>query len=215
MDVEQARRRIARLWDKLAVPAYLLLAWSWVGRWSNLEFAVKKMDDFIELRYSRLILTLFGFAWLGYLIVRSEPPPEAAPMKSKADLRLERMRLLLRQAAERLRHLPPPGQDSDAIHEVAWETVKLGNFLDDGLVDGAFEKYHAADMRERKKWEEANARYDHDAWTAEYLDRLSDTLTLVDLDCGFRLPESYQEYRDAKDWPNNKRPVPADELPPQ
>ena len=121
--------------------------------------------------------------------------------------RVERVRSLLREAANAIR------ADATAVEAAAkkaefssgYTFMQAFDFLDDACVASAMTAYNAFREREDRMYKAADAPSDAIRHAAAYFERLAEHLTLADIDPGFRLPESFDEW--CKGHKPNLRPI--------
>jgi hypothetical protein len=185
-----------------ALPGWGLLAlWSLLGSWSRIEFIFRKLDWVAQSGWAQLALLVAGLVWLPAVVSR-EP--------SEADRRLERVKKLLREAKAHFDASPRMSEVKD-IHgatEEAFRDVRLNGFLERAFRHDIAKDHWAFAESEREKWKDSGSKYEPHVATAEYIERLIKRIGPDDLDYGFHLPESYEQYRKTDGWVPNMRPEP-------
>lgn len=200
MTSELARQRFARLKQRVAIPGYLLVAWSLAGQWSRTEFVFRKAKELADSQWIGPLLFVGGIGWLGWLILRTSPTPGAD--------RLERVKALLIEAATEYRKPEQANpKDFDEAFDKGWGLLSLQYFLRDAFQHWVLEDYQKFIDHEREHWKRAKLEYHYGLVTPGWLEDLSGRITERDLDFGFLLPESYEQYSRADPWQPNRRPL--------
>jgi hypothetical protein len=186
--------RLRQLKQRAALPAYVFLV---LGYWSTIEFAVGKIRAF-ALWVPSWTLTLAGVLWLGYLLLR---PARGAD-------RVEEMRGLLREAATACHAIQRPARETiDSASALALKDLRLHRFLEMGFAAYVARDYDLLREDERERWQQAGTTFRMELISADFLDRLAARLTADDLDFGFHIPQSYEQFSAANTWQPNTRPV--------
>ena len=196
------RERLRKLRSRLAIPGYVLVAWGAIGNVSRMEYVVRKMDQVAQLPYARLALIALGFAWLAWLVSRKPPGTDASAE------RLTKMKSLVGQAQADFaaRKVERAATFKEAA-ERSMHLLSIQAFLKQAFRHHVLMDYQKFLDHERALWEAADAAWDYNQATAEWLGALGRRITADDLDPGFLLPHDYHQHMKADSWTPNRRPL--------
>lgn len=189
--------RLRRVFTKQAIPPWLITGWAALDAASNIDFV--RQDGAAVLKFlvtpaGNLLVLVIGLAWLVFLAMRPE---------NKLDRVKHLRRLLLEAAKTRREWATDKGSKLDRIENIITQEVRMLLFLQTGFSHRVWPDYQAFMKAEEEKLRAANKWNAHEA-AARYLERLASRLTVDDIDEGFHLPDSLEQYRpDA--WPVNVR----------
>lgn len=199
-----ARLRLLR--TRAALPALLPIALLTIGNAEDLitgtRLAWQALQSVPGLRWlaSPIGMLLLSIAWLIWLIVR---PPHAVERLE----RVERLRVLLREAASAMRG-EDAGADAAAMagRLAGGYAFVLGlDFLDDAFVERVRLDFEAFKEREHRMYSAADVPDGGVKLSADYFEWLSNHITPADVDPGFRMPLSFAEW--SEHHQPNIRPV--------
>lgn len=87
--------------------------------------------------------------------------------------------------------------------------LSITNFLHLACAHWVSKDFDVYQNAEREKWHDAAVPYNPDLAIANYIRRLRARLTEDDVDEGFKVPATYEEFHEADTWAPNDRPVRA------
>jgi hypothetical protein len=206
--IQRARDRFLALPKAQAVPSAVLIGLGAIREafklWDEAEFAWTKIQEYAALRFftSSRVLIGAGVLWLVYLLIRQ---PEEL---TERDIYVRQLRKLMKGAVAKLRTTPKrvPRTTEEAT-EVAWPYMQARDFMRRAFNVHVYDDFTSVESRESDRWRAAKGHLIIAHYLADYLERLEASLKTEDVDFGFPLPDNYDQFHDANDWPANKRPI--------
>lgn len=188
--------RLKVLRRRAAVPAWILgalallreAADSWGG--AVLVWRWAESTPGIAWVTSSTGLVVLALLWVGFLLVRPWS------WVGSTGWRLERVRTLVVEAAEMVEadgKKPPPRDFREAFDNTR-SYMHARDLLDDACAAHVAIGFDAFMAREERMYKEADVELDRRVVFAAQLRRIARSLTAVDVDPGFRIPESFTEW---------------------